>query len=194
MYKRLEKYLTAVMTHFKPDVYCWDVVNEAISGLDSETFCTQSDWYKTCGTGFVEKAFRLAHKINPDVKLFYNDYDMVNPVKRQKVYNMLSALLKKGVPFNGIGIQGHWNMPDFNPSEIQKTIDLFASLGLEIQITELDLSIYRHGPRLINQTMTKQPFTTYVENEQAEQYKQIFDIFLQNKGKITSVTFWGVSR
>jgi len=41
--------------------------------------------------------------------------------------------------------------------------------------------------------MTKQPFTTCVENEQVEQYKQIFDIFLQNKGKITSVTFWGLA-
>ena len=193
MYKRLEKYMTAIMNHFKPAVYCWDVVNEAISDEDNETFRTKSDWYQTCGTGFVEKAFSLAHKINPDVKLFYNDYDMVNPVKREKVYNMLKALLKKGVPINGIGIQGHWSIPDLDVSEIQKTIDMFASLGLEIQITELDLSIYRHGHNLKNPTLLTQPYTTCVESEQTEKYRQIFEILRHNKGKISSVTFWGLA-
>jgi beta-xylosidase len=195
MYKRLEKYMTDVMTHFKKDVYCWDVVNEAISDGASETYRTDSPWYKTCGTGYIEKAFRLAHKIDPNVKLYYNDYNLVNPEKRMKVYNMLRNLIKKGVPIYGIGLQGHWSTQDLDPEEIQKTIDLFSSLGLDIQITELDMTVYGtyHGAGAKIQSRETHLFNPYLEKMQADKYKQVFEILRKNKEKISGVTFWGLA-
>ena len=195
MYKRMEKYMTDVMTHFKSDVYCWDVVNEAISDVETEMYRTNSPWYKTCGIGYIEKAFRLAHKIDPKAKLFYNDYNLINPIKREKVFNMLSALLKKGVPIHGIGLQGHWSMQDLDTTEIQKTVDLFSSLGLDIQITELDLTVYGtyHGEGAKIQSKETHPFTPCLEKMQAEKYKQIFEILRRNKDKISAVTFWGLA-
>lgn len=195
MYRRMEKYMTDVITHFKSDVYCWDVVNEAISDVESENYRTNSGWFKTCGTGFVERAFRIANKIDPKAKLFYNDYNLVNPIKREKVYNMISELLKKGVPIQGIGLQGHWSTQDLNTNEIQKTIDLFASLGLDIQITELDLTVYGtyHGEGAKIQSKETHPFTPCLEKMQANKYKEIFEILRRNKEKISAVTFWGLA-
>lgn len=195
MYNRMKKYMTDVMTHFKGSVYCWDVVNEAISDNKGEIWRTNSAWYETCGTGYVEKAFRLAHKIDPSARLYYNDYNMINPAKREKTYNMLKTLLAKGVPIYGIGMQGHWSLQDLNPEEIQKSIDMFSSLGLDIQITELDLTIYGtyHGEGADIQSTTSHPFTDSTEEQQAEMYRQIFSIFRANKGKISSVTFWGLA-
>ncbi len=75
---------------------------------------------KTCGKGYVEKALRLAPKIDLKAKLSYNDYNLVNPIKKEKVFNLISALLKKGVPIQSIDMQGHWSMQDLDPTEIKK--------------------------------------------------------------------------
>jgi endo-1,4-beta-xylanase len=119
---------------------------------------------------------------------------MINPVKREKAYKMLKSLMAKGVPIHGIGMQGHWSTQDLNTEEIQKSIDMFSSLGLDIQITELDLTIYGtyHAEGEEIQSKTAHPFTDCLEKQQAELYREIFRIFRANKGKISSVTFWGL--
>ena len=187
--------MKTVMTHFGDDVYVWDVVNEALSDSPTEFYRTKSPWYESCGRGFVEKAFRMAHAINPKAKLFYNDYNLIQPVKRDKAYRMLKELLAKGVPINGVGMQGHWAVSDVTREKIQQSIDLFSSLGIEIQITELDLTVYGnyHGVNVSNQTKETVKFTSELANKQAESYKMIFETLLANKSKISSVNFWGLS-
>jgi endo-1,4-beta-xylanase len=195
LYKKLEQYMKTVMTHFGDDVYVWDVVNEALSDSPAEFYRTKSPWYETCGSGFIEKAFRMAHAINPNAKLFYNDYNLIQPVKRDKAYRMLKELLAKGVPINGVGMQGHWAVSDVTREKIQQSIDLFSSLGIDIQITELDLTVYGnyHGENVKNQTKETIQFTPEIADIQAASYKMIFETFRANKSKISSVTFWGLS-
>jgi endo-1,4-beta-xylanase len=108
---------------------------------------------------------------------------------------MLRNLIKKGVPIYGIGLQGHWSTQDLDPEEIQKTIDLFSSLGLDIQITELDMTVYGtyHGAGAKIQSRETHLFNPYLEKMQADKYKQVFEILRKNKEKISGVTFWGLA-
>jgi endo-1,4-beta-xylanase len=190
LYERLENYMTNVLNHFKY-VETWDVVNEAVNNnrKTAELYRQEkSKWYEICNEEFVEKAFIMARKIAPGKKLFYNDYGLIQTHKRNKTYTMLKNLLDKGVPIDGIGIQAHWNIYD-NLEDIENTIKLFASLGLEIHITELDISMFKHGDKSISKDFK---FTDELEIKQAHFYKEIFEIFRKHKDHIGSVSLWGV--
>ena len=78
----------------------------------------------------------------PDAKLFYNDYGTTETNKREKIYVLLEDLLAEGVPVHGIGMQAHWDITSPSVSQLEAAIRRYASLGLEVQITELDISLY----------------------------------------------------
>jgi len=61
-------------------------------------------WYEICEEEFIEKAFRMAHHIDPNMKLFYNDYNLLDPTKQDKAFRILKGLLDKGVPIHGLGM------------------------------------------------------------------------------------------
>ncbi|MDR0537466.1 MAG: endo-1,4-beta-xylanase [Tannerellaceae bacterium] len=195
LYERLEMYMREVMTHFKDAVYCWDVVNEALADEPGELFRKDSPWFRACNEAYIAKAFQIARKINPDVKLFYNDYNLTQPLKREKAWKLLKRLKDEGVPVDGVGMQGHWSMDEISREDIQTSIDLFYSLGLDIQITELDLTVYTtyHGEGARQQAKETREFTPELAEKQAKTYKMIFETFRANKGKISAVTFWGLA-
>ncbi len=193
LYKRMENYMSAVMNHFKDIVFCWDVVNEALSDDEGNIYRTESPWYKICGKDFIAQAFRTAHKVNPNVKLIYNDYNLVNPAKLERAITMLKELVDAGVPINGVGLQAHWSN-DITAEMLQTAIDRISALGLEIQITELDLTTYTsfHGDGAKHQVQETQPYSEEVANTLADSYKRFFEVLHKNADKITSVTFWGL--
>lgn len=135
LYRRTEAYMRAVLTHFDSTVFCWDVVNEAIAERDGEgsIYRQDSPWYRICGADYIAWAFRTAHRIRPDMKLFYNDYSLVYPDKLQRTLTMLRQLLAEGVPIDGVGMQAHWNNA-VTAEQIQTAVDSFAMLGLDIHI------------------------------------------------------------
>lgn len=184
---RLKEHITTVVSRYKGKVYAWDVVNEAVEN-DSSNLYRETQWYKICGEEYLAKAFQWAHEADPNAILFYNDYNTENPGKREKIYTMLKKLLDAGVPVNAFGIQGHWNIG--NPSEeaIRETIKKFSSLGLKLQITELDVSIYTSKA-----DTTIMGFTPEREQKQIDYYKMVFKLARENKDVITGVTFWNVS-
>ena len=194
LYKRMEDYMSAVMNRYKDEVFCWDVVNEALADYEGSTYRTESPWYRICGKDFIAQAFRTAHKVNPDVKLIYNDYNVVNPAKLERAMTMLKELVDAGVPIDGVGLQAHWSN-DITAEMLQTAIDRISALGLEIMITELDLTTYTsfHGDGAKNQVQETQPYSPEVENTLAETYKRFFEVLHKNADKITSVTFWGLN-
>ena len=105
-----------------------------------------------------------------------------------------SKLIKKGVPINGVGLQGHWSIYEPTAQELEMSINRFASLGLAVQITELDVSVYpkEHERRDKKDTDTSE-FTPEMNDKQAAHYKMLFDVFRKHKDTITNVTFWNVS-
>lgn len=190
---RLKNHITEVVTRYKGKIYAWDVVNEVIAD-DSTQFLRDSPWLRICGEEFIAKAFEYAHQADPNALLFYNDYNTVRPEKRERIYRLLKKLLNEGVPIHGIGMQGHWSI--FEPSEknLRQAIERFASLGLQVQITELDVSIYRwekfQRERRPDESDT---FTPELEQRQLEQYEMFFRVFRDYRDVITGVTFWNVS-
>ncbi|OQA01279.1 MAG: Endo-1,4-beta-xylanase B [Planctomycetes bacterium ADurb.Bin401] len=185
---RMEEHITIMMQRYKKQVYCWDVVNEAAEDKGADIF-RQSKWYKIIGPDFIERAFEFARKADPDAILFYNDYNCTAPEKSKKIYNIAKRLKDHGNLIDGIGMQGHWNI--YNPSfdRIMDTIDLFSSLGLKIQITELDMSMYLFEDATKE---FKQPTDEMIWLQQ-ERFEGIFKIFRDYRDIITGVTFWGVA-
>lgn len=196
--KRLKDHITTVVNRYKGKIYAWDVVNEAIDD-NPDKYLRNSLWYQICGEDFLAKAFEYAHEADPKAALYYNDYNSENPSKREKIYKLLKNLKDAKVPIDGVGLQGHWKLNDPSPEQIRAAIDRYVSLGLKIQITELDVTI--RGPRT---RPSPQPdpgdplpvdsgYTERIAKLQADRYQAIFRIFRDYKKVITSVTFWNVS-
>jgi endo-1,4-beta-xylanase len=192
--QRLKDHITTVVNRYKGVIYAWDVVNEVISDRTDEYF-RNSEFYKICGEEFVAKAFQYAHEADPNALLFYNDYNEINPVKREKIYRLVKSLKDAGVPVHGIGLQGHWAVNEPTAGQLDSTIQRLGSLGLKLQITELDISVYpkEHQSRERKPEDKLASFTAEKEKQQIEIYKTCFEIFRKYRQYISGVTFWNIS-
>ena len=56
---------------------------------------------------YVYKAFTYAREADPNVLLFYNDYNMLYEGKSDHIVTMIKDMHSKKVPIDGIGIQFH---------------------------------------------------------------------------------------
>jgi len=186
----LEEHIRAVAGRYAGRIYQWDVVNEAIEQYGGVWQLRDSPWLRVIGEDFIEHAFRIAHEVDPNALLFYNDYSTTDPGKRDRIYQLVKDLLDKGVPIHGIGMQGHWSL--FGPSaqQIRDAIEKFASLGVKVSITELDVSVYEWSDRS-NRYPEGLPDT--ILEQQAERYAEIFRIFDEYHHVIDRVSFWGTT-
>ena len=190
---RLKQHITDVVTRYKGKIYAWDVVNEAILDGGDKVY-RESEFYKIIGEEYIERAFEYAHAADPQAKLFYNDYNTENALKRDRIYQLVKKLKDKGVPIHGVGLQGHWSIYEPSATELEASITKFASLGLELQFTEVDVSVYpKQHERSTEPFRGIAEYTPDMEQKQAAQYKMLFDIFRKHKNVITSVTFWNLS-
>jgi endo-1,4-beta-xylanase len=191
--RRLKEHITQVVTRYKGKVYAWDVLNEVIDDSDSR-FYRDSPFYQICGEEFIAKVFQYAHEADPDALLFYNDYNTEKPAKRDKIHKMVKQLIDAKVPIHGVGLQGHWNINDPSEKNLRESLKMFSSLGVAIQITELDVSVYPSEPgRREKKVDESDVFTAEMEQKQIEKYKMAFGIFREFKSSITGVTFWNVT-
>lgn len=192
--QRLKEHITTVVKRYKGTIYAWDVVNEAISDKPGE-YLRPSPWLDIIGEDFIAKAFEFAHEADPDALLFYNDYNEISPVKRKKIIRLIKDLQLKGVPINGIGLQGHWAINEPSREQLEKTLEDFSTLGIKMQITELDISVYskEHVARERKASDYDTVFTPEKEAKQREVYKMSFDLFRKYKKNISGVTFWNIS-
>jgi endo-1,4-beta-xylanase len=197
--KRLEKHIKTVVGRYKGRIIGWDVFNESIvDGGDGTTEGLRTfSWYKVAGPEVLTKAFKWAHQADPKAKLYYNDYNIEqgavkNKGKHASSMLLLKRLLKEGAPITGVGIQGHWHL-DTNLADVEKAIENYASLGLKVSITELDVTATgdNSGAFGVNQGERKIPAENYIK--QAEVYKKLFEIFMRHSDVIERVTFWGLS-
>ena len=198
-YERLRKHIHTVVNRYKDIIYAWDVVNEAMADDGPQMFWPkaspyrQSQLFKLCGDEFIAKAFEFAREADPDVLLFYNDYSCVDPGKRERIYNMVKKMLDAGVPIDGIGMQGHYNIYTPDEKELDKTITRFSELVKHIHITELDLRTNAEsGGQLIFARGEAKPQAPYIATLQEDQYNRIFRVFRKHKDVIDNVTFWNL--
>ena len=199
--KRMENHIQTVVGRYKGKIKSWDVVNESITPEDGYR---KTKWFEIMGPEFMEKAFFLAHEVDPDCKLIYNDYGMDDPKRRDFVVDLLKKYLKKGVPIHGIGMQGHYNIDSPDISKIEASIEAFASTGLPVSFTELDVDVlpYDWGRTAeistnIEYKNTLNPYADGlpkdVNDKLTKRYEELFKLFLKHRDKIDRITFWGTS-
>ncbi len=194
LFQRIKEHITQVVSHFKGSVYAWDVVNEVISD-DPKEFYRNSKYLEICGEEFIFKAFQWAHETDPNAVLFYNDYNEIDPRKRAKIITLIKKLKAAGVPINAVGLQSHWAVDQPTKEQLENTLNDFSKLGLKLQITELDISVYpkEHQAREERAEDLDTIFSAAIEEKQVEQYRMCFGLFRKYKELITGVTFWNVS-
>lgn len=183
MLARLEHYIRSVLESVQAEypgvIYAWDVVNEAVDEGDFR----KSLWLETVGKDFVIKAFEFARKYAaPGVALFYNDYETAQEWKRDFIIKeILKPLMEKGL-VDGMGMQSHLLMDHPRMEDYRTALEMYGALGLEIQITELDM----HNADPSEESM----------HRLAERYGELFSLLVsakkEGKANITSVTFWNL--
>ena len=199
--KRMRDHITTVVQHFKGKIKGWDVVNEAVMEDGS---LRKSQFYNIIGPDFIKLAFQFAHEADPDVELYYNDYGMDNPAKREGVIKLVRELKAAGCRIDGIGMQSHVAF-NTNLDEYEKSIVAYAAEGVKVMVTELDLSVLpwpkgNYGAAVeTNFEYMKEmnPYTDGLPAEKAQEqtdfFVKLFGIYLKHADIIDRVTFWGVT-
>jgi len=199
-YQRLRDHIHTVVNRYKDVVYAWDVVNEAIADDGPHMFrpgaspYRQSRHFQLCGDEFIAKAFEFAREADPTGVLIYNDYSTVDPGKRERIYNMVKKMKEAGVPIDGIGMQGHYNIYFPDEEQLDKAITRFSEIVNTIHVTELDLRTNNEsGGQLMFSRGEAKPQPAYIATLQEDQYARIFRVFRKHKDVIKNVTFWNLS-
>ena len=199
-YERLRDHIHTVVNRYKDIIYCWDVVNEAISdggrpgrpGEQPNPY-RQSKLYELCGDEFIAKAFQFAREADPKALLFYNDYNAADPGKCDRIYNMVKKMQDAGVPIDGIGMQGHYNIYGPSMEDVDKAITRYSELVKHIHITELDIRANEEMGGQLRFSREGVEIKPYVRTLHTNQYNQLFKVLRRHKDVIDNVTFWNVS-
>ncbi len=201
----IDTYCYNVVKHFSEEfgdvIYAWDVVNEAVSDNYAGESITQtakevfgsnddgcnsmrSQFWDVAGIDYIITAFKAARRADPDVALFYNDYNICTQIQKLRgVVNLISKLIESNTPIDGVGLQSHFKLMNTSVvEEAEAAIGYLVKLAkitdhpLDIQITELDVENYGNS-----------------DKDLADFYGSLFEMYRRNAEYISSVTFWGVA-
>jgi GH35 family endo-1,4-beta-xylanase len=200
--RRMKEHISTLVERYKGKIQSWDVVNEAIDDRgNTETAQSEnlrrSPWLQNMGPEFLTLAYNFAHEADPDAKLYYNDYGIESGPKHASSMVLLKRLIKDGAPIHGVGIQGHWSTRGIPYSAIDQAITDYASLGLKVSISELDVTIGgtsggQFGRRVGGGRRNTPPSPEELQS-QADAYARLFSIFVKHKEVMERVTFWGLT-
>lgn len=208
--ERMRQHIQAVAGRYSGKVQAWDVVNEVIDNDGS--YRSNTAWVKSVGDGdeLVKKAFAFASEYAPDTELYYNDFNAWRPAKRDGIMRLVRMLQKENIRIDGIGIQGHWGLNYPKNEYIEAAIDSFASLGVKVMITELDVDVLPLtkegqiiGTGMLHPQYQLEEFKTFLDpypsglpevqqQQLANRYAELMHIFHRKRDKIDRVTFWGL--
>ena len=192
-YQRMKNHIQAIVSRYKDVVYCWDVVNEAMTDdKNAEDPYRQSVMYKLCGDEFIAKAFQFAREADPKALLFYNDYNECDPVKSKRIFNMVKKMKDAGVPIDGIGMQGHYNIYGPTEKEVDDAITLYKTIVKHIHVTELDIRVNEEMGGQLRFSREGVNVTDSVKQHLADQYARVFRVFRKHKDVVDCVTFWNL--
>ncbi|UOB17619.1 endo-1,4-beta-xylanase [Abyssalbus ytuae] len=202
MHHAIQSHINTIVGRYKGKINSWDVVNEA---LNEDGTLRNSVFLERLGENYLTTAFKLTAEADPDAELYYNDYNMCQPAKRDGAVKLVKKLQENGAKINGVGIQGHWNLNSPSLEEIEKSILAYSQLGVDVAITELDITVLPSPWDLqgadVNQNFEGNPkmnpypdkLPDSIQDKLAKRYQDIFALFLKHKDKIKRVTFWGVN-
>jgi endo-1,4-beta-xylanase len=198
---RMRDHIRTVVGRYKGRVAGWDVVNEA---LNEDGTLRDSPWRRIIGDDYLVKAFQYAAEADPAAELYYNDYSLQNPAKRDGAVALVRTLQAAGVKVAGIGTQDHMSMAWPSLALMDSMLTKFSALGVKIHVTELDVEVLPRPARStgaeVSDRFALQPgmnpyangLPDSAQTALAERYAGIFQMYMKHKDAIDRVTFWGV--
>ncbi len=194
-FRNMKEHITAVVNRYKDVVYCWDVVNEAMAdgGRPGGSPYRNSPMFQIAGDEFIKKAFIYAREADPNAILIYNDYNAATPLKRDRIYNMVKSMKEEGIPIDGIGMQGHYNIYGPSVEDVEAAIEKYSSIVNIIHVTELDIRANEEMGGQLNFRRDGATVTSTVKTLQEDQYARLFRLYRKHKDVVKSVTFWNLS-
>lgn len=185
----LQQHIYTEVGRYRGRIWQWDVCNEFLTDSNPSGVNPNDFWIKNLGTGVIADAFRWARQADPKALLFYNDYNIGGEdgsnAKADAAFALAQQLLADHVPIDGIGIQGHLDTQfGWSPQRLQQNIERYASLGLKVALTEVDVRTFVDGP------------TTQVPTNSLAQFAQPFEFSEMLKAGLAvpefiSFTVWG---
>lgn len=189
----MERHNEETILHYGDDVIAWEVVNEAMNDNPMDPEMRRSGWYEAIGDDYLDLAYTKAREVLHangwhDVKLYYNDYNDDNQDKATAIYNMVKEINDNYAEENpgkllidGIGMQGHYNIGT-SVDNVRRLIERFVELGVEIGVTELDITAGSPGELSEDE-----------EISQALIYAELFQLYKEHSKSISRVTFLGLN-
>ena len=195
---RMRTHIATVVGRYKGRIRGWDVVNEALS---EDGTLRDSPWRRGIGDDYIAKAFEFAHAADPDVELYYNDYNLATrPDKRAGAIRIIKDLQQRGLRIDAVGEQGHWRLDTPTTPDIDQTITALRATGVKVMITELDVNLLPQAAAPVRGQSPSPAADPYasglpadMQRALAARYADAFRVFLNHRPDITRVTFWGVS-
>jgi endo-1,4-beta-xylanase len=185
--KRLEEHIAAIGERYQGRIASWDVVNEVIDAAQPDGM-RRSPWYLIAGEDYIETAFRAARAhCGEGARLYINDYNTHEPSKREALLAFVKRMLAKGVPIDGVGHQTHIRIGYPEIALIGDSIRAFGELGLDNEVTELDMSVYSDDSRAYEVVPER------ILRLQAERYKELFEEYRGLAPYISTVVLWGIA-
>ena len=199
---RMKAHIDTVVGRYRGRIDGWDVVNEA---LNEDGTLRQSPWMRIIGPDYIAKALEYAHAADPAAELYYNDYSLENPAKRDGAVRLVRSLLDRGIPVHAVGNQEHLKLNSPSATAVDSTIRAFAALGVKMNVSELDIDVLPPVIRGAGADVSARgrpsaalnPYTAGLPDSVQEaltaRYVDLFRVYLANKDAIERVTFWGVA-
>lgn len=198
--QRMKDHITTIVTRYKGKIKGWDVVNEAI---EEDGSYRKTKFYEILGEEYIPLAFQYAHEADPDAELYYNDYGMNVPERRDAVVKLVNSLKAKGLRIDAVGMQGHMGMDYPTIEDFEASMLAFAETGVKVMITEWDMSALPTVKRSANisDTVTfrkaMNPYPEALPDSVSAVWnarmKTFFNLFLKHADIVERVTAWGVS-
>ena len=158
-----------------PDIDFIDVVNEPLhdppDGPGDGNYLEALGGAGASGWEWVLESFRLARLHFPTARLGINEFSVTNNTADMQRYIGIIQLLKAETLIDDVGVQGHAFSTRVSASTTSGNLDLLATTGLPIYVTELDID----GP---------------TDEVQLADYQRIFPAFWEHPA-VRGITLWG---
>jgi endo-1,4-beta-xylanase len=184
----LKNHVQTIVSHYRGKVVSWDVVNEALADDGEQSIgdnLRSTLFSQRMGVGFIDQSFINARAVDPQVDLYYNDYNIeAGGQKTQNMLALVDGLRSRGVPITGVGFQTHVSIDWPSISAIESSLKAVADRGLKVKISELDVSL----------KSAYSSFTTEAATRQKQRYHDIVAAYLRAvpAAQRGGITVWGV--
>jgi endo-1,4-beta-xylanase len=218
----LERRVEQDVGRYKGKVSIWDVFNEVVDDTGYGFRNRQkknagnpppdslapygyhySAWVDGNDTSLIEAGFIKARAVDPDAKLFLNDFDNeeIGKIKSEFFYNFVTGMKKRGIPIDGVGFELHLIYPsvpgtsdlkDLNAylGRVDQNIKRYAKAGLMVEFSEFECQIRLDDIDLATQAGT---------DEHARRVQKQADIFsglmrlAKENSNVAATIIWAVS-